>query len=497
MNIYTSPFFNQIKNKIKALQKVNTSVGTVVYDVFIAPTVYINQKLATLNEFYKRLQTPYSIKLLLEDSTFKQQILDDLEITEADFQNIVDNAITIYAQNFNITKLPATKSSGIIYLMFDQAYPNGITIPTTFQVQSSATKLTFTYTAKEEKTVIPVFNYDVSKYVIELAVTCDTEGTAGNLDAWEIDTPITRINGLIGIGNPFDFTNGTDEESTENFLDRLISQFTSKFSYSKNGIKNFLLESNLCRDVYVATSQDVLMKRNKYGGAADCWVITNKPLQVTEPGTLINSWSDNQGVHYQYKLNFAPIIINSDSSINVTIIYTDTTSETINDLNNLPVNVEKVQLDNSEYKYSIKEQNIIQTKKEVKSFIYFYDENIASLQNLVDENTIYGVELLVRKAIPVYVNIGTTIYPKTGFTKEQVINTLKIDIENYINKLKLGEMLAESDIVDVMENNTMVQYVTVPFNIFCKDGENGNPTGEITIKNNEYLQVTSDRITLI
>lgn len=78
---------------------------------------------------------------------------------------------------------------------------------------------------------------------IELTISADSTGTAGNADVNEINLNITDISNITSINNVLAITNGADEESDESLLNRLLDKVRNPTSGgNKNDYKQWAKE---------------------------------------------------------------------------------------------------------------------------------------------------------------------------------------------------------------------------------------------------------------
>jgi hypothetical protein len=103
---------------------------------------------------------------------------------------------------------------------------------------------------------------------------------------------------------------------------------------------------------------------------------------------------------------------------------------------------------------------------------YLHDENftvtyttnlIVSLtQDAVDAKKHATADVIVKEAVPVPLDIEATVVLVQGRDSGSVDTTLRTNLANFFNNLRLGDAVRQSDIIDVIERTGGVSYVLVP-----------------------------------
>jgi phage-related baseplate assembly protein len=106
----------------------------------------------------------------------------------------------------------------------------------------------------------------------------------------------------------------------------------------------------------------------------------------------------------------------------------------------------------------------------------------------VQKNAVEDIAL-VKMAIKKLVNISVTINILPGFDSAIVISNCQDNINNFVADLGLGDNLAQSDIVGILENTEGVDNVNLPLNLFNFSGEISAEVDDLTVEKNEYIRL--------
>jgi len=93
---------------------------------------------------------------------------------------------------------------------------------------------------------------------------------------------------------------------------------------------------------------------------------------------------------------------------------------------------------------------------------YTTDLVVSQVQQEIDKKKHATADVIVKKAVQVPVDIQATIVYKKGYDVSTIDQTLRTNLQNYFNNLRLGVAVRQSDIIRVIENTTGISYVEVP-----------------------------------
>lgn len=159
-----------------------------------------------------------------------QELLDAVNAGDQTDPDIIDaqaeleSAVLEVLSNWYITKQQGTRSRGLINLHFSSNPP--VLLPADFKAFRTL-DLPYTYTGEtdllinsSDYQVITDADGVVLEYIYRIVVEADFQGFIGDVEpgTWESFDQFTPF--LTRVSNDFDFTQGTDEESTQDLIDR-------------------------------------------------------------------------------------------------------------------------------------------------------------------------------------------------------------------------------------------------------------------------------------
>ena len=106
---------------------------------------------------------------------------------------------------------------------------------------------------------------------------------------------------------------------------------------------------------------------------------------------------------------------------------------------------------------------------------YSYDENftvtysisssIATAQNIIEENKPLTADVLVKKALPVPIDIEATVVLGVGTNGGVVDRNIRTTLANFFASLSMGDPVRQSDIVEILDSTQGVSYVILPLTL--------------------------------
>jgi hypothetical protein len=105
-----------------------------------------------------------------------------------------------------------------------------------------------------------------------------------------------------------------------------------------------------------------------------------------------------------------------------------------------------------------------------ENFTVTYTTNlIVSLtQDAVDENKHATADVIAKEAVPVPLDVEATVVLVRGRERSTVDTSLRTNMENFFNNLRLGDPVRQSDVIDVIEQTEGVSYVIVPLSLLVR-----------------------------
>lgn len=99
-----------------------------------------------------------------------------------------------------------------------------------------------------------------------------------------------------------------------------------------------------------------------------------------------------------------------------------------------------------------------------ENFVVSYTTNlmVSTTQDNIDADKHATADVVVKEGIAVPLDISATIILDRGVDRSTVDSTLRTNLTNFFNNLRLGDPVRQSDVIRVMENTTGISYVVVP-----------------------------------
>ena len=125
---------------------------------------------------------------------------------------------------------------------------------------------------------------------------------------------------------------------------------------------------------------------------------------------------------------------------------------------------------------------------------------VESLQQDIEseDNALLTGDFLFRNTneVPVEMEFGIVVF--NGYNKDTVINSVRSNIQLYVNNMELDYDLRQSDIVNIVENTEGVDYMELPFIKFCRKGETDplKQVADVVVGPLEYISISANDITI-
>jgi hypothetical protein len=395
-------------------------------------------------------------------------VVSALNSIEDTFNPVIDGV----ASNYNTTRNQGSKSAGIIkvYVAANRSYY----VIENLSFYQPAINLNYLTTNRFDVKANPTTSEELQLftegglYYFLLPVEAETVGANYQVSDQAVFT-LTKPDSLSGFvsaqayGN---FTTGLPLEADKELIARFQESLTNKLLLTNKAISARL------RDFY-PTFQDVSIiganapemtraKHNIFGistlGMADVYVRTALGAEtktVTKTATLINNkWTivlDHDDIAGFYRIiSITPKAVNIAGSISFTTEYSfnNTAFSPSNSLTTITeARFTKYQICTVTFEYPSQG-----TSLDV-NVTAMHQPQIKEIQDLflASDERIACADYLVRAAIPCYVTVALTIHKRTSLSVIP-LDTLKQDIFNYINKLKFGDTVKVSEIVQICHN---------------------------------------------
>lgn len=267
---------------------IDVAPGSVMYDLFVAPSVSILEPLIeTINE-----------------NELAMDFVNYGYLSDSEDNDVVGEKGT---NNYFITRREGTKATGSVAFQVTEIprntkfiVPQGTLVSTDAGINFRTTS-TFEITSSEAASL---YNYSTFMYDIPVVVEADQIGTIGNIEAKEITTINTPFNSRVAsVTNYTSFSGGTDREETTAYLERIRDFYTNNFIGTEDGYRNLILDNRQeVEDMYIAGFRDKYMHRDKgrytsqdgteyeghIGGKVDIYLKGTTTGNYTEEVTVTN-----------------------------------------------------------------------------------------------------------------------------------------------------------------------------------------------------------------
>ena len=483
--------FSTLRPSIQS-KNAGVNIGGVVTDVLTSVATE-SAKLKTLETFISGLQSLDSILAMQVDTVFIADVAESLNITPTQVQTLLTTSIETFAANLSMTRNPPTASTGLV--AFERSTPlsaGDVTIPSGTTVHSiSGVDYQTTATVVMLVASAPAYyNATLNMYIIEAPVQATILGTAGNTEANTITSESTFIPELPFVTNINAIVNGLDQETDEELVNRIKVTLTGNNIGAVDGYKKLVLQTGFVSDAAIIGASNPLMLRDRnFGGAVDIYLLETQLISITD--TRI------QGVipDTQYVMAEQPV----DSVLAV---------------NGIKGAVPKVFVEGVDFNF-VKDTNpLIASSVRASDKItwlpgqapdastsytiqYLTDNNVQQVNNLfanTDTNAILGVDILVRQGIKINVDVSFELVLTADAVRTTVNTAVLQAMQTYVDNLKFGQVLNQSDLIAAAENTAGVDRVKIPVTQFNKTGYSGN-VDYIPAAQNEYIRLQTVTLT--
>ena len=427
------------------------------------------------------LLLPYAVggKVIMD----QVEIARDLQLLSKLDTGDLDNEGT------NFQKERLTGSYAIVILTFysEVAPAADIIIPAGTQGQTAGTSfaspVSFSTISEARYTIAvaaPHFSYDRARYEFEVMAICDTIGTVGNIGSNTVTTSLSSITGIEGVTNLTAAAGGLDQESNDDYRERIQLANTGRDLNTVNGLRLFL------RDVGFLAAYPVRVENadSERATGIDGFVINQSSETVTEVFTYDPSQE-------RYYLTNRPVL--------------EVTSVVGSNAGTLGAADYDANIDNtSPMRRSIYAMDYISFRitaallvGEQITVTYNYAPLVKNTQDTLNlnENDVLTADPLIKRGLPMYFYITASLTLKANADGAATRNKVRNALAQFLAGYRLSDDIQKSDIVVVMQEGygdypiDMVDAVVIS-SYYLQD-ENGNrrqPVDEvISVGDKEYV----------
>lgn len=443
--------------------QIDLTTGTVLQDLGVEAQAEI---LASLSNDIERVR---------QQQTFNSAYFTDEEADQL-------------TQSFGITRKSAVKATGSVTFGTVALPSTSIVIPTgTTVIGTTEDNIDVTYTTTEQGIIssLSSFNPQTGYYETTVSITASSAGSASNIGIGYINKLGSSVSGVNAVYNKEAVVNGADAETTDALLNRFLISWRGRNTNTEQGILAWTYTNS---DVDEAV---VIGPRSEYSmrgpGAVDVYVRGSVASSATQ---YITSF----GLREVY-LTSCPVI--NPQNIIVTV---DGTSYDINSgLFTFVKDEESIFQSSTQALDKIVLDENFPTSFTSCYITYSYDSVISNLQSMYDdtEQRLLTGDIMARATTASQIIMEFGITPESGYDKNSVANSVRSNIENFVNNLPLNTPVRMSDIVAIIEGTNGVSYTSLPFLQFCKVEDVDNPdkkVADIEASPLEYFRVISSNI---
>lgn len=415
-----------------------------------------------------------------------------------DAQYYTDAAADQLALMYGLTRKEASFASGAVTfgaLTAPTDVNNPIVIPAGTIVigQKNISSNTFSYTTTTEVSITSssIVNPNTGYYEATANIEAVSPGADSNIGIGFINQLSSGIDNIVAVYNKEAIINGSDVETTESLLNRIALKIQGRNLNTEPGLKSWVLSHTSVNQCLVIDPNDEYSIRGP--GAVDVYIkgaiLTAYEQTVTEMTNIVVL--DKQPVYYtgdagQVTVTIGGVIYGADSNIFNFVRDTETIYQ------NSTKAKDKIVFTDTGYA-------LIQNLPSY-TINYSYNSLVESLQQDIEseDNALLTGDFLFRNTneVPVEMEFGIVVF--NGYNKDTVINSVRSNIQLYVNNMELDYDLRQSDIVNIVENTEGVDYMELPYIKFCRKGETdpSKQVADVVVGPLEYISISANDITI-
>lgn len=465
--------YNLLRQNILANAGVNVSPRSVTSDLFLVPTANEITRLTVLTSFVSKMQSFDGIITLINDTDTLTTIATAMNATVDEVLTVISGTLDKLAGNYNKTRKTATAATGIVSIYRYTApssseYSQSIAAGAVFTATNG-----LTYTSTEDRAISTVY-YDQTfrAYMLDLPVQCNSGGVSSNTDIGTI-TGFSGLANWSGATNKVALTNGTDAETDTSFATRLKLEVSGSNISTYNGLQVDILQNTAVTDLILVGAGDAGMHRDLgAGGMVDIYIADVDMYPVT--WSFVYDGSDATYITGQRPLRAdGSTTVSSGNGIVGTAV-ADTRSVWAGSVKSLDY--------------------VTWTTKpglgDTVTLSYFVNKRIIDVQNYVNNDARRaGADVLIKQAKMVPIDIMFSIVISANYSKAAIITQIKATLNAYINSLRLGEVLDQSDVI-YRATLPGVDRIVMPISKFNRASLTG-AVDRIETAADEYLRINS------
>jgi uncharacterized phage protein gp47/JayE len=323
------------------------------------------------------------------------------------------------------------------------------------------------------------YNAGEDVYELGVPIRAISIGSNGNVAAGNINILSSSVLSFTKVVNKEVTYGGSDKETNAQMAQRLSLALMGIEKASVQGLELWFEENEGIIDASVIDAQDPLMVREE-AGAVDVAII-GTDFREAQQITIYNGLEivfDNQPV----KSVVSVIGTNGEYKEGVEWVFVeDTTSVYARSVRAIS-------------KLEWRAIDTLPDMGENLTITYQYDKKVIDMQQLIEEDdNRFLADVLVKSADKVNIEMALRIKAYSGFNQSNVRDAVEAALYSFVNTLKLGDDVEQSDLVFEARKVAGVDNVEIPFIQLKIDGE-GSGTSDISIRKDQYARVASGKI---
>ena len=461
----------------------------VISDAFLLPAAAALAWNSSLLEFTRSVSALDTILLAKTDTLLQASVAEVLGLSLGGVLQLLTSAIDRFGANYGLTRKAAQSATGLVYFYVDTSPATDLYVPSGTLVETAqGVQFATTVEVVLLKDIVASF-YDpaINAYALAAPISASTAGPTGNVPAASVIYTVASLPaGFSGLTNKYAIANGYSAETDEEFVARIKLTLRGSNLETRDGIASLILNNTTVRNLFVADAQSAYQLRNSgKGGVVDIYTTDTIPAVVADTPAYSST---------EYTLLHLPVI----EVLSVIGTYLGTPSHPfvegtdyilVKDTNVLSRNSARA-TDSIQWLTAVHPD--IGTTYTVD---YAYNQSIELIQTLLTTDNYRPLmgdvttAVLAREGIQVPVEISFQVVIFGNYSASSVRNAAITNVQAYINALNFGANLAQSDIINVIENTPGVNYVNTTPLAFNRVG--GAIEQNITALDYEYLRVSS------
>ena len=488
---------DDIVTRLVKLVKANNNnivprVGSVVHDGFILPAASALSWDSALQAFSQGIQSLDQILILKHDTDFQASVAEALGISVDAVVALLSASIDRYGGNHGLTRKPPTKAYGTAYYYTtsaptaDLVAPSGSVIENPQGVQFTTTNASILLASE----LAAYYDPSLLAYSIAIPIEAVSSGPGSNVSANQLIYSVGPLpNGFSGVTNKYAIENGHDLETDEEFVDRIKTTLAGTNIQTAPGMRALILNNTDIRSVFIADASSPYQIRNSgKGGVVDIYTIDNLPALVDDQWPYATT---DQYFKHQPVIDVVSVVGQYDDGIHLVVpnySFEEGVDYTfVPDTNPLSMNSVKA-FD------KILWLSTITAKRPTGQYTvsYAYNQALETIHDLVTQDQYLPLmgdiksSILTREGTQIPIEISYQVVVYGSYSKNEVIRQAISNVTAFVNNLGFGTSLAQSDIINVIENTAGIQSVNSVPAKFNRVG--GIISETLSVKAFEYLR---------